>query len=85
MKKILNLYKEVGETPLERLERFKKDNSEYANEKMTYAGRLDPMAEGVLIVLVGEECLNKEKYLGLDKEYEFEVLFGFRTDTYESF
>lgn len=50
---------------------------------MTYAGRLDPMARGVLLVLVGEEVKEKEKYLNLDKEYEFEVLFGFATDTYD--
>ncbi len=50
---------------------------------MTYAGRLDPLAEGVLIVLYGDECKNKEKYLKLDKEYEVDVLFGFTTDTYD--
>ena len=50
---------------------------------MTYAGRLDPMASGLLLVLAGEETKNKEKYLALDKEYEFEVLFGFATDTYD--
>ena len=50
---------------------------------MTYAGRLDPMASGLLIVLAGEETKNKEKYLNLDKEYLFEVLFGFKTVTYD--
>ncbi|MFC1802317.1 hypothetical protein ACFLY7_02650 [Patescibacteria group bacterium] len=83
MKKILNLHKEIGETPLERIEKFKKENLEYRNVKMCYAGRLDPMAEGVLLVLVGEECKKKEEYLGLDKEYIFEVLFGFESDTYD--
>ena len=83
MKKVLELWKKEGETPLETIERFKKENPEYAEKKMTYAGRLDPMAEGVLLVLVGEECKNKEKYLGLNKEYEFEILWGFETDTYD--
>ncbi len=81
--KVLTLYKNRGETPLECLERFKNDNPEYKNEKMTYAGRLDPLAEGLLLVLAGEECKNKEKYLGLDKTYEVDVLFGFSTDTYD--
>lgn len=80
---MLTLYKARGETPLECLERFRKENPEYKDEKMTYAGRLDPLAEGLLLVLVGEECKNKEKYLGLDKEYEVDVLFGFATDTYD--
>lgn len=83
MKKVLELYKKEGETPLETIERFKIENPEYKDEKMTYAGRLDPMAEGVLLVLVGDECKNKDKYLGLDKEYEFEILWGFQTDTYD--
>jgi tRNA pseudouridine55 synthase len=50
---------------------------------MTYAGRLDPMASGLLLVLAGDETKNKEKYLNLEKEYEFRVLFGFSTDTYD--
>lgn len=73
----------MGETPLECLERLRLENPKYEDIKMTYAGRLDPMAEGEMLVLVGEECHDKEKYLGLDKEYEFEVLFGFQTDSYD--
>lgn len=75
------LYKKLGETPLETISRFKKENPEYQNVSMTYAGRLDPMAEGLLLVLSGEEVHNKEKYLGLDKTYQVEVLWGFETDT----
>lgn len=50
---------------------------------MTYAGRLDPMAEGLLICLSGEECKQKENYLSFNKEYEFEILAGFQTDTHD--
>jgi tRNA pseudouridine55 synthase len=78
---VLKLDKKTGETPLERINRFKAENPEYVGEKMTYAGRLDPLASGVLLVLVGEECKKKEKYLGLDKEYELTILFGFSTDS----
>lgn len=77
------LYKNRGETPLECILRFKKENPDYMNDKMTYAGRLDPLAEGLLLVLVGDECKNKEKYLKFDKEYEVDVLFGFATDSYD--
>jgi tRNA pseudouridine55 synthase len=80
---VITLYKNRGETPLECMNRFKKDNPEYKDEKMTYAGRLDPLAEGILLVLVGEECKNREKYLGFDKEYEVAVLFGFATDSFD--
>lgn len=83
MEKVLKLYKELGETPLVCLGRFRSENAAYADEKMTYAGRLDPMAEGLLVALVGEECKKKDDYLGLDKEYIFEVLFGIQSDTYD--
>jgi len=83
VKKVIILNKKEGETPLEALEYFRKKNREYENTPMTYAGRLDPMASGVLLILVGEETKKKEKYLAFDKEYDFEVLFGFATDTYD--
>jgi len=79
--KYLVLNKEIGETPLEVLENFKSKNHAYAAVPMSYAGRLDPLASGKLLVLVGEECKKQHKYMGLDKEYEFEVLLGMTTDT----
>lgn len=83
MEKIFLLYKKEGETPLEALENFRSKNKRYKDTKMTYAGRLDPMASGFLLILAGEETKNKDKYLKLDKEYEFQILFGFATDTYD--
>jgi len=83
LKKIIILNKKEGETPLEALEKFRKKNKEYKEVPMTYAGRLDPMASGVLLILTGEECKKKEKYLVLSKEYKFQILFGFTTDTYD--
>lgn len=83
MKKVLILNKKEGKTPLETLEFFRVKNKEYKNSKMTYAGRLDPMASGLLVVLVDEEIKNKDKFLNLDKEYEFKILFSFNTDSYD--
>jgi len=80
--KVLSLYKNLGETPLECIRRFRLDNPEYKEIKMTYLGRLDPMAEGLLLVLAGN-TKEKEIYLSMDKAYEFEVLWGFDTDTYD--
>ena len=76
---IFNLYKNRGETPLQVIERF----GDYADQKMTYLGRLDPLAEGVLLVASGDDIKRKEEFLNLDKEYEFTALFGFATDTYD--
>ena len=83
MKKILLFNKNGWETPLQALDRFRLSHKAYQDLKMTYAGRLDPMASGLLLVLVDEEIKNKEKYLALNKEYEFEILFGVATDTYD--
>ncbi|PIQ91507.1 MAG: hypothetical protein COV70_03320 [Parcubacteria group bacterium CG11_big_fil_rev_8_21_14_0_20_39_22] len=81
MKNVFAVYKKRGETPLECLERFRDLNPKYKDEKMTYAGRLDPLAEGVLILLAGDSCLEKEYFLNLPKTYEIVVLFGTATDT----
>ncbi len=79
----LNLYKRVSETPLQTIERYVAAHKEYKSSKMTYAGRLDPMAEGVLVVLSGEKNKEREVYTGLDKDYEFEFVLGVQTDTYD--
>jgi tRNA pseudouridine55 synthase len=81
-----NLYKQRGETPLECLQRFKfeaRSRGELKDEKLAYMGRLDPMAEGVLLVATGEDIKKKDEFLKLDKEYDFTALFGFATDTYD--
>src|SRR3982750_279229 len=82
MPEIIKLYKRLGETPLECIERFRLEKPEYATTNMTYLGRLDPMAEGLLLVLAGN-TRDKKKYLEWDKTYEFEVLWGFASDTYD--
>jgi len=82
MSEIIKLYKNIGETPLECIDRFRAENPEYKDVSVTYLGRLDPMAEGLLVVLAGD-TRDKKKYLDLDKTYEFEVLWGFETDTYD--
>lgn len=80
---VLNLYKQMGETPRERLERLRTQKPYYAHEVLSYAGRLDPMAEGVMLCLVGSANKRRETYLDMSKEYTLDVLFGFSTDTYD--
>src|SRR3989338_6134889 len=83
MKKIILLHKKEGETPLEALENFRTKHKAYKNVPMTYAGRLDPLVSGLLLILAGDARLEKEKYSGLSKEYKFDVLFGFATYTHD--
>lgn len=78
---VISVYKNPGEGLNELLLRVRTEKNLLPNEPLTYAGRLDPLAEGVVVVLSGEDRFEKEKYLGLDKEYEVSVLFGADTDT----
>lgn len=80
---LIKIYKNKGETPLDCIKRIKKENKNLEILPMTYAGRLDPLAEGILLVLVGDEVYKKDEYLKLSKEYEVDILFGFETDTYD--
>lgn len=80
---VLNLYKKIGETPLERINRLREENPEYKDRVLSYAGRLDPLAEGVLLVLVGDENKEQERHFGEEKEYEVEILLGIESDTYD--
>ena len=71
------LFKKTGETPLECLKK------NYTNSKipLTYVGRLDPMASGLLLILEGDECKERDEYLSLDKKYTYEGLIGVSTDS----
>lgn len=83
MNGVLVVYKPQGVTPFQLIETLKKEDPEYENQKIGFAGRLDPLAHGVMVLLVGEENKNRIKYLDLNKEYEFRVLFGVKTDSFD--
>ncbi len=83
MQKIINVYKPKGMTPLEVIEKLRISNPELKNQKISYAGRLDPLAHGVLLLVVGEETKQKAAYLSLPKTYEFEIILGLETDSYD--
>lgn len=52
--------------------------------KATHTGTLDPMAEGVILVLLGDSRLKRQEVSSLIKEYEFEIIFGLSTDSFDS-
>jgi tRNA pseudouridine55 synthase len=78
---IVFLDKPKGLTPLELINKYRELNN--INDKICFAGRLDPMAQGQMILLIGEQCKNVKLYLNLNKTYEFMVLFNFKSDTYD--
>ena len=49
--------------------------------KVGHCGTLDPMAKGVLLLLVGKATREQENFLGLEKQYRFRAQFGQATDT----
>lgn len=44
--------------------------------KVGHAGTLDPLATGLLIILVGDYCKRANEFLKLDKTYQVEVKLG---------
>jgi len=44
--------------------------------KVGHTGTLDPFATGLMIIVVGNECKNAEKYSKLDKVYEATICLG---------
>jgi len=51
--------------------------------KATHTGTLDPMAEGVIVVLTGKDRFKKQELAGWKKTYQFQILWGVSTDTHD--
>ena len=61
-----------------------KKSSEKFGKKGTHTGTLDPLAEGVIILLLGDTRLKKIELAGWKKTYEFEIAFGVSTDSFDA-
>lgn len=71
-------YKDAGLT----IDQFIKIiKQKYPDNKIAYAGRLDPMARGLVPILFDEECYNMEQYTTRDKVYRVKVIVGVQTDS----
>jgi tRNA pseudouridine(55) synthase len=58
-----------------------RDFGKSRHEKATHTGTLDPMAEGVLIILSGDDRYKKQDLGDVQKTYQFEILWGIKTDS----
>ena len=56
----------------------------YAKTKVGHGGTLDPLAEGVLPIALGEATKLAGRMLDASKVYEFTVQFGEETDTLDT-
>lgn len=52
--------------------------------KVGHGGTLDPMASGLLILLLGKATKMSDRFLGSDKTYEGSMTFGSTTDTLDA-
>lgn len=78
---VVNLDKPRGLTSREAMELAQKALN---TRKAGHAGSLDPIATGVLLVLLGEATKLSEYLMDLDKEYSATVKLGERTDTMDA-
>jgi len=72
--------KKRGDTTFSLVRHYKKL---FPGEKVGHAGTLDPLAEGLVIILVGKATKKQPDFLNLDKEYWVEAVFGLKSETYD--
>lgn len=77
------VYKPQGSTPLQEIDSLRTKRRDLKNVVLSFAGRLDPMAEGLLLILEGDENKERKKFERLPKEYEFDVILGLETDSFD--
>lgn len=77
---IQNVYKPRGVTSFYVVKQVKRQTNV---KKVGHAGTLDPLAEGVLVILSGSDTKKQDQIMKQDKEYIAEVTFGITTPTYD--
>ncbi len=81
MNKVLPVNKPVGITSYDVIRELKK---QYPGQKIGHAGTLDPLADGILICLIGKNATQRQfEFMNVSKDYVFSTLFGVGTDTYD--
>lgn len=78
---IIKAYKNKYETPLECINRVRTEQNIPSDVSMTYAGRLDPLAFGVMYILTDDDVHRKTEITDKDKVYKMKILLGIGTDT----
>lgn len=78
MKNVLLINKPSGITSYDVIRILKK---KLHPKKIGHAGTLDPLASGLLIVLIDEATKQSEKFMGMAKRYRVEMHLGIKTDT----
>lgn len=77
---IIPVYKPKGMTSFEVVRRVR---NELKVRKVGHAGTLDPLAEGLLILLIGSKTKLMDDFLKLNKEYLAVLKLGFSSKSYD--
>ncbi len=77
---ILNIYKPKNWTSFDVVAKVRKLSG---IKKVGHAGTLDPLAEGVLIVLTDSDTKLQDTFKDLQKQYYFEFVLGVKTPSYD--
>jgi tRNA U55 pseudouridine synthase TruB len=78
---IVEYQKNVGETMNQVISRFRSENPEV--KKIAYAGRLDPLASGLILIFTDNDVYQCNNHVLKNKVYTFSVLHSISTDTYD--
>lgn len=76
---IIPVYQPLGSST----HRLAQKLGERLDEPATHTGTLDPMAEGVVVCLTGDDRFNKQQHSNVKKEYQFTILVGCATDSHD--
>lgn len=77
---ILNIYKEKDWTSFDVVAKLR---GVLGTKKIGHAGTLDPLAEGVLVVLTEKDTKKQDSLMSSEKEYVAEIAFGVTSNTYD--
>lgn len=82
---IIPVWKKIGESSHLLAQKVGREiahkTKDTSHQKATHTGTLDPMAEGIIVVLTGDDRLRKGEFQSWKKKYTFEMLFGISTDS----
>ena len=80
---VINMYKEKDWTSFDVVAKVKGILGGKKSRKVGHAGTLDPLAEGVLLILTDEDTKKQDQIMSLEKEYVCEIAFGAQSITYD--
>lgn len=79
----LRIWKRIGETPLQALHRARLEYNIDPVKKACYTGRLDPMAQGAMTLLFGDQVHRSMEHNSSQKIYQFQAVLGASTSSYD--